>query len=89
VKDALVVPRPAVFLQDGEPHVRVVRGQELELRPVSLGPQSIGLAVIEGGLEPEEKVALAPPEEAPPAAEEDGTGGPTTGEISGFGGLGE
>ncbi|MEM6793392.1 MAG: HlyD family efflux transporter periplasmic adaptor subunit [Acidobacteriota bacterium] len=59
---ALVVPRQAVARRGEEPGVWVRGpGGLFELRPVELGPVSPGLAVIEGGLERGDVVALAPP----------------------------
>lgn len=59
--DALVVPRQALFLEDGKSHVRVVDGSETVLRAVEVGAQSLGLSVIVAGLEEGEVVALEPP----------------------------
>ncbi|MEM1181120.1 MAG: HlyD family efflux transporter periplasmic adaptor subunit [Acidobacteriota bacterium] len=59
--DALVIPRQAVVRDGGEPHVWVRRGDVYDSVPVTLGPVSPGLAVIEEGLEAGDTVALTEP----------------------------
>ncbi|MEM8993887.1 MAG: HlyD family efflux transporter periplasmic adaptor subunit [Acidobacteriota bacterium] len=60
-ESALVVPRQAVVRDGGEPRVWVRRGARFASVPVTLGPVSPGLAVVESGLEAGAVVALAEP----------------------------
>ncbi|MCB9830807.1 MAG: HlyD family efflux transporter periplasmic adaptor subunit, partial [Planctomycetes bacterium] len=77
VEDALSVPaqaivgpphRPAVWIDDG--HGGITR------KDVTLGPATDIVVVVESGLEPEDRVVLNPPPEAPRSAD-----APTTGET--------
>jgi multidrug resistance efflux pump len=62
VRDALVVPRQAITIVDGEPRVLVkTAGGLFEVRAVELGSQSPGLVVVSGGLEEGDVVSLAAP----------------------------
>ena len=61
--EALVVPRQAVFTEAGETHVWLVNGRGFEARPVKVGSASLGLMVIEEGLQAGDRVALEPPPE--------------------------
>lgn len=60
-KDALAVPRQAVFEQEGKRIVHVRRGDSFEPVEVTLGPASMGRVVIEKGLAPGDEVALIDP----------------------------
>ena len=71
--EALVVPRQAVFQGDDGAQVYVARGAAFERRSVELKTSSLGLAVIDGGLEEGEAVALEIPRGL---AGEGGAGGP-------------
>lgn len=59
--EALIVPRQALQLVDGEHRVQVLRGRDLVSRPVELGPSSAGLVVVTSGLAAGEEIALRPP----------------------------
>ncbi|MCP3963077.1 MAG: HlyD family efflux transporter periplasmic adaptor subunit [bacterium] len=61
VEDALVVPRQAVVQEGGQSRVFVRDGGELVARKVTTGPSSLGLVVVEDGLEEGELIALSPP----------------------------
>lgn len=67
LEEALVLPRQAVFLRDGAPHVWRQSGSGFEAQPVTLGVQTAGRTVIESGLETGDLIAL----EAPPEATEE------------------
>lgn len=67
---ALVVPRQAVFDRAGERIVYRRRGRGFEAVPVTVGPATAALAVIESGLEEGDEVALADPERRPAARRE-------------------
>ncbi len=66
----LVIPRQALFLKQGEPHVRVATASGLEARRIRVGAQSLGLSVVDEGLREGERVALEPPSAAPEVAQE-------------------
>lgn len=59
--EALVVPRQALQLLDGEHRVQVLRGRDLVPRAVELGPSSAGLVVVTSGLTAGDEIALRPP----------------------------
>ncbi len=59
--DAVVVPRQAIFVEDGEAAVWLRNGSGYEERSVELGPQSPAFAVIESGLQPGDVIALERP----------------------------
>lgn len=75
LQDVLVLPRQAVFLLDGAPHVWRRDAGGFEARAVSLGVQTAGRTVIESGLEAGDRVALETPPglsvAAPEASEND------------------
>jgi hypothetical protein len=50
VKDAIVVPRDVVRMENGAPHVRVRHGSGTELRKVTLGSRNEVEAVVTEGL---------------------------------------
>jgi hypothetical protein len=83
---ALVVPRQAVFERDGDRIVYRRRGRGFEAVPVTVGPSTAALAVIESGLAEGDEVALADPERRP-AAEREPAGGfaPPAGPAAGNG----
>ena len=58
IPSALVVPRDAVFLDKGETKVRVLIGNQAQVRTVKLAHKSDMEAVIEGGLEIDEVLLL-------------------------------
>ena len=60
-KDAITVPRQAVFDKDGRSVVYVKNGSGFESRDVRLGPAGLGRQVIEDGIEPGALVALRDP----------------------------
>lgn len=59
--DALVVPRQAIFEEEGGSFVYVEEAGRWQRRPVVLGPASLGLRVVESGLEAGQRVALEHP----------------------------
>lgn len=59
--DALVVPRQAVFDEDGEQRVWVANGDGFEARAVEIEVASMGLVVVAAGLEAGDVVALRRP----------------------------
>lgn len=59
---ALVVPRQAIFSEDGEDRVYVKNGNGFVPRPVKVGVRSMGTVVVEDGLAEGEVVALRKPE---------------------------
>ena len=59
--DALVVPRQAVFEDDGEQRVWVENGEGFEARAIEIEAASMGLVVITAGLEAGDIVALRRP----------------------------
>ncbi len=61
VDQAIVVPRQAVFLKGGAPHVWRRIGGQFEAVPVELGAQTAGSTVVESGLEPGDRIALEDP----------------------------
>jgi len=61
MEDALVVPRQAVFQDDGQARVYVRRGGHFTSRRVTLGATSVGLLVVIEGLEAGDVIALRPP----------------------------
>ncbi|MCB1056038.1 MAG: efflux RND transporter periplasmic adaptor subunit [Acidobacteria bacterium] len=69
---ALVVPRQAVFDEEGGSFVYVLEGGAWRRRAVVLGPASLGLRVIESGIAAGERVALERPGGAPHDADGDG-----------------
>jgi HlyD family secretion protein len=76
-KDALVVPRQAVFEQDGKKIVYVRRGGGFEPAEVTLGPSSMGRVVLEKGIKPGDEVALVDPtrpRDEPRDSQDDGEG---------------
>jgi HlyD family secretion protein len=81
-KDAIALPRQAVFEEDGKKIVYVRRGADFAPVEVTLGPASLGRVVIERGIAPGDEVALvdptrpAPSEEKPGAGAESGAGAP-------------
>lgn len=62
---AVVVPRQAVFERSGERVVYRRRGRGFAAVPVTVGPATAALAVVESGLEAGAEVALADPERRP------------------------
>lgn len=60
-KDALVVPRQAVFSEDGEDRVYVRNGKGFVPRAVQVGARSMGTVVVEEGLREGDVVALREP----------------------------
>jgi RND family efflux transporter MFP subunit len=60
-KDALTVPRGAVFEKDGQKIAYRRRGFGFEEIPVTLGPMDLGRVVIEKGLEEGDALALRDP----------------------------
>jgi len=60
-KDAITVPRQAVFDHEGRSVVYVRNGSGFEARDVRLGPAGLGRQVIEDGVEPGDVVALRDP----------------------------
>jgi len=71
---ALVVPRQAVFERDGERIAYRRRGRGFEAVPVTVGPVTAALAVIESGLEAGDEVALADPGRRPAREREPAAG---------------
>jgi HlyD family secretion protein len=74
-REALVLPRQAVFDDRGQPLVYRWRGAEFEPVKVTLGPSSLGRVVIEEGLNEGDEIALVDPSRpaeapAPEAAKE-------------------
>jgi len=61
LKDAIAVPRQAVFEQDGKKIAYVRRTGTFEPVEVTLGPASMGRVVIEKGIAPGDEVALVDP----------------------------
>lgn len=82
-KDAVAVPRQAVFDQDGKKIVYVRRGATFAPAEVTLGPVSMGRVVIEKGVEPGDEVALVDPTRPARSkdepGEEPGTAAPSPG----------
>jgi len=60
-KDAIAVPRQAVFEQDGKKIVYLRHGGTFAPAEVTLGPASMGRVVIEKGISPGDEVALIDP----------------------------
>jgi len=60
-KDAITIPRQAVFERDGHSVVYVLRGGAFEPRGVRLGPAGLGRQVVEEGIAPGDLVALRDP----------------------------
>lgn len=60
-KDAVTVPRQAVFEREGRSVVYVRNGRTYEPRDVQLGPAGLGRQVVEQGVEPGDLVALRDP----------------------------
>jgi len=58
--DVLVVPRQAIYQREGESWVRVQSGRDFEPRRVEVGAASLGLVVVEKGLDEGEVVVLEP-----------------------------
>jgi len=74
-REALVLPRQAVFEDHGQPLVYRWQGAEFEAVPVKLGPSSLGRVVIDEGLNEGDEIALVDPARpaevsAPQAAKE-------------------
>jgi multidrug efflux pump subunit AcrA (membrane-fusion protein) len=61
VEDALVVPRQAVFEEDGGSFVYRLAGGRFEKAAVGIGPPSLGRIVIESGLSEGDVVAARDP----------------------------
>ncbi|HYN41907.1 MAG TPA: HlyD family efflux transporter periplasmic adaptor subunit [Thermoanaerobaculia bacterium] len=79
VKDALVVPRHAVFERNGKAVVfRRSRGAFLQV-PVTLGAAALGRVAITSGLAEGDVIALVDPEESPAAAPSPAPGSPVGG----------
>lgn len=74
VEDALVVPRQALSMVEGEPHVFVRNGKTFEPRTVETGASSLGLVEVVAGLEAGETIALSPPGIENNTEESDGAG---------------
>jgi multidrug resistance efflux pump len=60
-KEALSVPRQAVFERDGRQVVYVLRGGRFEETGVKLGVSSPGLVVVESGIREGDRIALRDP----------------------------
>jgi len=73
-KDAISVPRQAVFEHEGRSVVYVRNGAGFEARDVRLGPAGLGRQVIEDGVEPGDLVALCDPTLPTGAADEEREG---------------
>jgi multidrug efflux pump subunit AcrA (membrane-fusion protein) len=75
IENALVVPRQAVFEENGSAFVYRSHQGRFEKAPVRLGPPSLGRIVIESGLSEGDVVAARDPElsrvEAVPASPEE------------------
>jgi multidrug efflux pump subunit AcrA (membrane-fusion protein) len=74
-REALVLPRQAVFDDHGQPFVYRWQGAAFEAVKVTLGPSSLGRVVIEEGLNEGDQIALVDPSRPaeapePPAAKE-------------------
>ena len=66
VEDALVVPRQALFSEEGVYVVHRAVDDAFERTPVQVSALARGLAVVDSGLEPGSRVALAAPGGEPP-----------------------
>ena len=80
----VVVPRQAIFVDDGEAAVWIRNGSAFEERAVELGPQSPSFAVVESGLEPGDVVALERPSQTGGSSR--GDDGPSSSPLDGVGG---
>src|SRR6185295_14450923 len=67
-REALVLPRQAVFDDHGQPTVYRWHGGDFEPVKVKLGPSSLGRVVIEEGLSEADEIALVDPKHALDAA---------------------
>jgi HlyD family secretion protein len=68
-REALVLPRQAVFDQQGQPLVYRWQGAEFEPIKVKLGPSSLGRVVIDEGLNEGDEIALVDPTRSAQAAQ--------------------
>jgi HlyD family secretion protein len=66
-KDAIAVPRNAVFEKEGKKIVYRKRGSEFTPAEVTLGPVAVGRVVVEAGLTEGDVIALADPTAVPGA----------------------
>jgi len=64
LEDALVLPRQAVFLEDGKSWTWVRHGDQFEKREVEIEASSMGLHALASGLEEGEEVALRAPSQS-------------------------
>ena len=61
IENALQIPLPAVFRTDGSAYCLVgMKGEELQLRAIELGPHNMTHAVVSSGLQAGELVVLNP-----------------------------
>lgn len=60
-EDALVIPRQAVFTEDGQEFVYVRSDGGFTRRPVTVGARSMGLVTVDDGLAEGDRIALEPP----------------------------
>ena len=66
IEDAVYVPVQSVTQVRGEPVVYVAKGKEFEQRKVETGLNNNRIVQIKSGLEPDERVLLAPPRQTHP-----------------------
>ncbi|HYU35418.1 MAG TPA: HlyD family efflux transporter periplasmic adaptor subunit, partial [Thermoanaerobaculia bacterium] len=81
-KDAIAVPRQAVFEEDGKKIVYLRHGATFAAAEVTLGPASLGRVVIEKGIAPGDEVALIDPTRPGRARDDERDGAGSGGETA-------
>ena len=61
IEEALQIPLPAIFKQDGVSYCLVGKeGEEMSLRTIELGSNNLSMAVVTAGLQAGEQVVINP-----------------------------